>query len=154
MFINIKIIPGIVAVFLLSKVSMASGVFLTETCRGGFPEVMSYVHTLIKEQGYHIFRVQAVDVGLRERGYITQAYRVVFFGKKNEIELIRNEFPELVPYIPLNITLFENDRNVDVTSIEPMSLYNLYKLEKIKPLFERWDRDVSEVFANFKTCSF
>lgn len=150
----IKNILGVVAVFMLSKVSVASGVFFTETCHGDFPEVMSYVHTLIKKQGYHISRVQAVDAGLRERGYITQAYRVVFFGKKNEIELIRNEYPQLIPYIPLKITLFEDDKNVDITSLEPMSLYSLYKIEKIKPLFEKWNKDIAEVFASFKTCSF
>lgn len=151
---NIKTLLGIVAVLVSSKVSIASGVFYTETCRGGFPEVMSYVHTLIKKQGYHISRVQAVDVGLRERGYVTQAYRVVFFGKKNEIELIRNEYPELIPYIPLKITLSENDKNVDITSIEPMSLYHLYETEKNKSLFEKWDKDITELFADFKTCSF
>ena len=53
-----------------------------------FPEAMSVLQANIIKQGFTISRVQRVDVGLSAKGYKTDKYRVVFFGKGDEIQTL------------------------------------------------------------------
>ena len=65
-----------------------------------FPEAMSVLQEAIDKRPYKISRVQRVDIGLTKSGYATDKYRVVFFGDINELNLLSEQYPELVPYFP------------------------------------------------------
>ena len=60
-----------------------------------FPETMSELQAIIKSHGYVVSRVQRVDIGLTMMGYKTDKYRVVFFGKYDELQELTNKYPEL-----------------------------------------------------------
>ena len=68
-----------------------------------FPEAMLKLQETIKKHGYTVSRVQRVDIGLTQFGYETDKYRVVFFGKAEEIRHMSSEYPQLIPYLPLKI---------------------------------------------------
>jgi uncharacterized protein (DUF302 family) len=133
---------------------MAGEAFLNASCELPFPESMSHLQELIKKQGYTVSRVQHVDKGLRSRGYETDLYRVVFFGKQEEIQQIRNFYPALIPYIPLSITIFEDGKNTGVSTIDPKSFNELFKSENIKTLVESWHKDVVEIINDYRICDF
>lgn len=138
---------------LVSQPVVADETFFSASCNSPFPETMAHLHELIHKQGYTISHVQSVDKGLKARGYETGFYRVVFFGKKEHIQLIRTQYPALIPYIPLSITIFEDGERTGISAIDPMALYKLYKSEKIKSLTESWSKDIASVFAAYKNCS-
>ena len=73
------------------------------------------------------------------------ARRVVCFGKCEEIKAMTALQPELIPFLPLNITIFaEGDQAILVTS-HPRTLQKAFPDPKLKPIFERWEKDMRAI---------
>jgi uncharacterized protein (DUF302 family) len=107
-----------------------------------FPETMSILQEIIKKHGYQVSRVQRVDIGLTKSGYKTDMYRVVFFGKPDEVREISERYTELVPYIPLKISIFaENDETI-VLAASFNHLRSAYPDKKLNKYFDRWESDI------------
>jgi uncharacterized protein (DUF302 family) len=110
-----------------------------------FPEAMVSLQASIAQNGYTLSRIQRVDYGLNKRGYETDKYRVVFFGKPEEISELSRNYPELVPFLPLKITLIQKDEGVEMVAINPARLKRLYPEPELEPTFERWQRDIQKI---------
>lgn len=117
-----------------------------------FPEAMSLMQEAIVSHGYTVSRVQHVDKGLRQRGYETGLYRVVFFGRPQEMVWVRLNYPALMPYLPLKITLFEGENYVGASTLQPATLSHFYKEEKIHQLLDSWQKDVMTIMAFYGRC--
>ena len=118
-----------------------------------FPEAMALMQEAIVSHGYTVSRVQHVDKGLRQRGYETGIYRVVFFGRPQEMAWVRLNYPALMPYLPLKITLFEGENYVGASALQPATLSHFYKEEKkIHRLLEIWQNDVKTIMAYYGRC--
>ncbi|MCW8957038.1 MAG: DUF302 domain-containing protein [Gammaproteobacteria bacterium] len=110
-----------------------------------FPETMSSLQAAIKHQGYTLSKVQRVDIGLTARGFKTDKYRVVFFGKADEIHYLSRKYPELIPYIPLKIAIFAEADETLLTTANPMVLADLFPDPALKPIFTRWHKDMKKI---------
>jgi len=110
-----------------------------------FPETMSTLQEAIKHQGYSLSRVQRVDIGLTARGFKTDKYRVVFFGKSDEISRLSKDYPELIPYIPLKIAIFAEAEETLLTTSNPMVLADLFTDPGLKSTFSQWHKDVTNI---------
>ena len=110
-----------------------------------FPETMALLQKAIGKQGYELSRIQRVDVGLSKKGYKTDKYRIVFFGKGKQIQQLSMKYPQLIPYLPLKIAIFAEDENTILISSNP-SIYNdLFRIPELKPIFEQWREDIIEI---------
>lgn len=110
-----------------------------------FPETMSSLQEAIKQQGYTLSKVQRVDVGLTARGFKTDKYRVVFFGKTDEIHRLARDYPELIPYLPLKIAIFAEADETLLTAANPMVLTDLFPEPNLKATFTRWHKDMKKI---------
>jgi uncharacterized protein (DUF302 family) len=110
-----------------------------------FPETMSLLQEAIKKQGYELSRVQRVDVGLSKKGYKTDKYRVVFFGKGLQIQELSRKYPQLIPYLPLKIAIFAEGDNTILISANPAIYNDLFKISELKPVFKQWKKDVTKI---------
>ncbi len=115
-----------------------------------FPETMLMLQSLIKQQGYKPSRVQRVDIGLTKSGYKTDKYRVVFFGKADEIKKVSTQLPELIPYLPLKISIFAEDGQTILTTLDPMSFNEMYPDSKLTPVFKQWTKDIHAIFKQIR----
>jgi len=113
-----------------------------------FPETMALLQEAIKKQGYELSRIQRVDVGLSKKGYETDKYRVVFFGKGKEIQQISTKYPQLIPYLPLKIAIFAEGDNTILTIANPTIYNDLFKIPELKPTFEKWFTDITEILKS------
>lgn len=118
-----------------------------------FPETMLILQNLIKEQGYVPSRVQRVDIGLTKFGYKTDKYRVVFFGKAAEIKKISKQLPELIPYLPLKISLFAEEGQTILVTLDPMSFDRMYPNSSLTPLFKQWEKDMQAIFNKIQSAN-
>ena len=111
-----------------------------------FPEAMNVLQESISAHGYTVSRVQRIDVGLTGMGYQTDKYRIVFAGKIDEIRMLTEKAPQLIPYMPPKISIFaEGDQTVLVT-INP-SVYARIAGDAIDPVFfARWESDLRSIF--------
>ena len=115
-----------------------------------FEDAMTTLQSSIAEHGYKVTRVQRVDVGLEAKGYKTDRYRIVFYGKPGEIEALAAKYPKLIPYLPLAIAIFAEEGNTLLTTARPALLKQFYPEPELKPIFERWEKDLVEIMDDVR----
>jgi uncharacterized protein (DUF302 family) len=114
-----------------------------------FPEAMLTLQTSVKEHGYTVARVQRIDIGLTGMGFKTDKYRVVFVGKKDEIQYLTKKYPELTPYMPPKVSIFAEDEDTVVVTVNPAVYKEMIDDEEDRRIFDRWENDVYSVFKDF-----
>lgn len=118
--------------------------------RASFEETMLTLQQAISDQGYVLSRVQRVDIGLTEFGYQTDKYRVVFFGKPDETRKLSANYPELIPYLPLQIAIFAEGDETLLATASPLDLSNAYAKPEFAALFARWEQDLRAILEQVR----
>jgi uncharacterized protein (DUF302 family) len=113
-----------------------------------FPETMSSLQAVIKKHGYQVSRVQRVDVGLEAMGYKTDRYRIVFFGKLDEINALTSKYPNMFAYLPLSIALIAENGTTNLASVNPEIYFEDVKDLQSKALLTNWYKDIALIFED------
>ena len=141
-------LPGRLAGFLLACALAApawADQLLLVRSQQAFPEAMASLQAGIAKHGYKVTRVQNVDIGLSHTGYRTDNYKVVFYGKADEVAQLTAQHPELIPYLPLNVAIFAEDEETIVVTSRPAVLGEFFPDPQLKPLFAGWEKDLEEI---------
>ncbi|MDH5393452.1 MAG: DUF302 domain-containing protein [Gammaproteobacteria bacterium] len=145
---NIKPLSRLSAFLLLIAVSSAGFAeeLIMTRVKQTFPETMVNLQSAIKQAGYTISRVQRVDIGLTKSGFMTDKYRVVFFGKADELNTLSNKYPDIIPFLPLKISIFaENNETILVTN-SPLIMKGYFK-DIPEKHFNQWEDDVHKILS-------
>lgn len=113
-----------------------------------FPETMSTLQAAIKKQGYTLSRVQRVDIGLTASGYQTDRYRVVFFGKAEEVHELMQSHPEIIPYLPLKIAIFAEANETILVCSNPLAFMEMFPGSDLQHIFRRWQKDMVQILKS------
>lgn len=116
-----------------------------------FPEAMLTLQNSVREHGYTLSRVQRVDIGLTQFGYETDKYRVVFFGKKDEIDALIARHPEMVPYLPLKVAIFAEEQETLLVTSNPVRFAQFFPSPDLAVVFQRWENDLRSIFDDVRT---
>lgn len=116
----------------------------------GFPETMLALQNSIVEYGYTVSRVQRVDIGLTGSGFTTDKYRILFFGKPEEVRHLSATYPQLIPYLPLKITLFAEGEETLLTTFDPELLTTLAPDDAFRRQAMRWRSDIIAIFDELR----
>jgi uncharacterized protein (DUF302 family) len=133
---------------LLAPAAGAEELMMARTERP-FPEAMNLLQEKIQQQGYQVTRVQRVDVGLGSRGFATAEYRVVFFGRAEEIRRLPDRHPDLVPYLPLKFVIFAEGETTLALTYNPMMLAAAFPDAELNRQFRRWEQDLRTILDRF-----
>lgn len=134
---------GVVALFVTAP-AVADNLLMTRMDKA-FPEAMAILQTAISSRGYTITRLQQVNENLERRDFKSDMYRVVYFGKLEEVRQATAARPELIPFLPLNITIFAEGEQTILVASHPQVLRQFFPDPALKPVFERWGRDVEAI---------
>lgn len=110
-----------------------------------FDTTLENVKKALESRGYTIAHEQKCDGGLKGFGYETDLYRVLFYGKPEEVRYWSKKNPMMVPYLPLKIAVFAEDSEVLVVSFNHEELSSLFGDRKLQIQFSRWKNDISSV---------
>lgn len=133
----------------LSAAAAAQGI-LTVRSALGFEDSMPALKASIEAHGYTVSHVQRCDSGLQGFGYETDRYRILFFGKIDEVRDLSAAYPELIPFLPLKMALFAEGGNSIVSAINPVALGEFYPDEKLRLQFRRWENDLRSILADMQ----
>lgn len=141
----------LLAIFLL----LASGPLLAENLlmartRLPFQAALGAVQSAIQAQGYRVAEVKNVDLGLLMMGYLSENYKVVFFGKAEEIESLSRQHPELIPYLPLQILVFSEQSDTLLVTTDPTYLAVLFPRPELFDVFVRWEQDLQAILETVR----
>jgi len=106
-----------------------------------FPETMMKLQEVISAHGYQLSRVQRVDIGLTTSGYVTDKYRIVFFGKLEQNRWLIEKHPELIAYLPLKIAVYAEDQDTLLVAYNPEDLLQP-KTPELKKMIHQWQEDI------------
>ena len=143
------LVLALAALVLVSPGARAQGQLMVRSTQE-FPETMLTLQEAIKSHGYTVSRVQRIDEGLNKLGFKTDKYRVVFFGKAEENRELSRRFPELIPYLPLNFTLFAEQGETLITTLNPLSLTPHYNSPELNAVFSRWEQDLRAILNELR----
>lgn len=146
--IRVWLMFGILAI-LAVKSAAADSMLMVRTTQS-FPEAMAELQNQIRAQGYVVSRVQRVDIGLTKSGYKTDKYRVVFYGKPDEIRLLSQHYPQLTAYLPLKISIFAEGNDTILVSANPQHLKKAGDA-KLAGIIDGWERDLATIFQKLST---
>jgi uncharacterized protein (DUF302 family) len=107
--------------------------------------VFAYAQTSIEEHGYNVAHVQTCDDGLGDFGYKTDFYRVLFFGKVEEVRRISADYPELVSYLPLKLAVIAERDETLLTVLNPEALAPFFADEAVQIQLGRWHSDLVSI---------
>jgi len=141
---------GVMALFfMLATPATAQGLIMARSNQM-FPESMTLLQAAITSRGYTITRLQQVNENLAKMHYPSDIYRVVFFGKYEEIKAITAKHPDLIPYLPLSITIFAEDNQAILVTNHPSTLEELFPYPDLKPVFEHWESDLVQIMDELR----
>lgn len=115
-----------------------------------FPEAMAVLQQAIQESGYKVSRVQRVDIGLTKSGFTTDRYRIVFFGRLQDVRDISDRYPELIPFLPLKIAIFAENDDTLLVSSSFEHLRPFYESPTLRARFDRWETDVRKILERVR----
>lgn len=115
-----------------------------------FEQSMEELKTSIAAHGYTVSHVQRCDGGLHQSGYETDYYRVIFFGKLDEVRQLSENYPELIPFLPLKIAVFAEGRQTIISSLNLSALNDYYDDRLLEIQFKRWENDVKSILADLQ----
>lgn len=133
---------GIAGLALVFSLSATAGDLLMARVDKLFPEAMAQLQSAISSRGYTITRLQEVNENLERRAFKSDMYRVVYFGKYEEVSKATARQPDLIPFLPLNVTIFAEGEQTIMVASRPALLRKFFPDPTLKPLFERWERDM------------
>jgi len=137
------------ALLMISAAAGAQDLYMART-QLSFPEAMAVLQQSIKDRGYSISRVQRVDIGLTASGFKTDKYRVVFFGRLDEVRELTQQYPELIPYLPLKIAIFaENDETLLLASSFE-HLRPFYNSPALRNRFDGWEKVIRQILEDVR----
>jgi len=112
--------------------------------------VIEYLNSSVEEHGYTIAHTQLCDGGMTDFGYKSDLYRVVFFGKIDEVRMISGRFPELVSYLPLKIAVIAEKDETLLTVLNPEALAPFFPDQELQIQFGRWRSDLISIFDDVR----
>lgn len=132
---------------LLSFCLSANGVPLAARTRLDFHQTMEVIQQGLAMQGYEVVHVQRCDGALERLDYKSDFYRVILFGKLEQVRQITHEFPALASLFPLRITVFAAGTETIVSAINPLDILEITENDTLEPVFKQWHQDLLKLFA-------
>jgi len=130
---------------LLSQVVQAENMVMQRVDQG-FETSMILLKDKLEEYGYRVAHIQTCDSGLGDFGYQTDKYRLVFFGKLEEVRRLSDQHPELIPYLPLKIAVIKEQETVVLVALNPRTLSEFFAGRELAIQFQRWESDIRAIF--------
>lgn len=134
----------LLCLLLVSGHANAENVMMTRSYES-FEATLQTIKKALESRGYTVAHEQRCDGGLKGFGYETDFYRVIFFGKAEEVRHWSKQQPEMIPYLPLKLAVIAEEDQVLVVSFNPEELALLFTDKELQIQFSRWKNDIDSI---------
>lgn len=110
-----------------------------------FPRAQPALEEAIQNQGYVVSQAQRVDIDLVVVGFSRGNYRVVSFGRPEELKMLSTNYPELLPFLPQQVVIFGERDNSLLVALSPLYLKRFYNDPQLVEMFDRWTKDLEAI---------
>lgn len=140
------------AICVVSNTAVATEDILTARTSSDFESTLEKSKLVLEEHNFTVAHVQRCDGGLRQMGYHTDNYKIIFFGRLEEVREVTKAHPELMPFLPLKLAVFAEKDETLLSIVNPTSILAMMPaLEKeLQPMFSKWEKELRQVLAEFQ----
>ena len=128
---------------------LAENIFTVRSAMN-FEQSMTAVKASIEAHGYSVAHVQRCDGGLHKFDYATDPYRVIFFGKFDEVRQLSSRYPTLIPFLPLKMAVFAEGDETIISVINLAALAQFYDDSDLRIQFKRWENDLRSILSDMQ----
>ncbi len=144
-------ILALCAMLFSASVAASADDLLIERVNAKFSYTWLALDKTIKAHNYKSAYLQRCDFALNERHYKSDKYRILFFGKYDEMKTMSKKYPELTPFFPLKVTVMEEGTHTLVIATPPIILLPLVKTDEDRMTVFRWQEDMKSILSQVKS---
>ena len=144
-----KHLLAVLFIMLISTAVQAETILMSRS-HEKYDVVLDVARQSLEEHGYTVSHIQRCDGGLKDFGYTTEPYRLLFFGKPEEVRTLTDKYPQLIPFLPLKLAVFKEGDDVLAAIFNPEELAKLFKDDELKVQFMRWKSDLVSILNDIK----
>jgi hypothetical protein len=115
-----------------------------------FPNAQPRLEAEINALGYFTSNADRVDINLVSVGFTHDIYRVIAYGKPEEIRFLANNYPELTPFLPPQIVVFGERNESLLVALSPLYLADYFQQPELVVIFKQWDKDLQTILENLR----
>jgi len=141
---------ALIVLCLLASAPLLAGELLMVRSPLTFPEAQPRLEEAIQAQGYALSQAERVDIDLVAIGFSHGNYRVVSYGRPEEIKMLSRRYPELMPFLPLQVVIFGERGSSLLVAINPLYLQQFFSQPELAKVFNRWNYDLERILENVR----
>lgn len=147
-----SIVLSLLAWLMLSAgVAQANEKLLTARIMQEFDPVLERVQEVLVRHGFTVAHIQKCDGGLHDMGYETDNYRIVFFGRLNDVRELSKSHPELIPLFPFKLAVYAEGKDTILSVLNPSELAPmLHADEALQARMTAWEKDFRAVLTEMQ----
>lgn len=143
---------GVLLAVLLAVPAQANDKLLTARSPQAFDLALEQVQTVLKKHNFTVAHIQKCDGGLKDMGYTTDNYKIVFFGRLEEVRELSKTHPELVSLFPFKLAVYADGKDTRFSVLNPAELAPLLDTDKgLAEQLVAWERDFRAVLNDMET---
>lgn len=139
----------VVSALFIPHSASAQNLLMARTA-SGFDVTMLSVERALNEHGYTVSHIQECDGGLHGMGYETDKYRVIFFGKPEEVRSMVQRYPDMVPYFPQKVVVYAEGDHTVISLFNPEEFMGLFPQRELRIQFQRWKNDYESILDDVR----
>ena len=115
-----------------------------------FEDTLDIVKDVLHKNGFEVAHVQRCDGGLKHMGYNTDKYRIVFFGRLEEVREISKTHSELIPFLPFKLLVYAEGNQSIISIMNPENLKGTLKDKAFNRKLEEWKDEFVKILEQTK----
>lgn len=117
-----------------------------------FELALEQVQDVLKQHGFSVAHIQKCDSGLQGMGYKTDDYKIVFFGRVEEVRALSKQYPDLVPLFPFKLAIYTQGDATVLSVLNPESVAPLLDADPaLQQQLQAWGKEFRAVLADLQT---
>ncbi|WMP18606.1 hypothetical protein [Thiothrix lacustris] len=149
-FLTVGLWGALVTGLLFAPVHAAEKL-LTVHSQQAFEPALEQVQEVLSKHHFTVAHIQKCDGGLHDMGYSTDSYRIVFFGRLDEVRALSKTHPELVPLFPFKLAVYAKGEDTVFSILNPTQLAPLLDADKdLQQQLSAWEQDFRAVLGEMQ----
>ena len=129
--------------------AMETDMFMSAEKRANYQPALDDLSAAIIDLGYTPIKIQPIDHGLRKMGYDLSDYKVIFFGKKAQVDKVLAIYPEAAVMLPLKIILYHKG-DVVVAMTPRMEMWkSVFHKKGLNEIIDQWHKDLAGILKEY-----
>ncbi len=131
--------------------TQAGDKWLTVRVAQAFDPTLEQVQEVLGKHDFTVAHIQKCDGGLHHMGYETDNYKIVFFGRLEEVRELSKAYPELIPLFPFKLAVYAEGNDTILSVLNPAELAPVLHADKdLQIRLIAWEKDFRTVLSEMR----